>query len=192
MSEAGGSTAVKFQGLSACFLVDDVVQSAEYYRDVLGFHFHRYWGEPPCFVMVGRDSVWFFLSSVGPAGLVRPNRKAHPNVTWDAYVYVNDAEALCQEWRARGTKILREPGKTFYKNEGVRDREVQRVGSVFRAGYLGWLGPGRNSGHSDAAWRRAPQWRCGRMLRGVDALRFFPAGPESSIAAPAQSGFPSE
>jgi catechol 2,3-dioxygenase-like lactoylglutathione lyase family enzyme len=29
-----------------CFVVDDVVKSAEYYRDVLGFSFNRYWGHP--------------------------------------------------------------------------------------------------------------------------------------------------
>jgi len=35
-------------------------KSAEYYRDVLGFSFNRYWGEPPCFVMLERDGVQLF------------------------------------------------------------------------------------------------------------------------------------
>jgi catechol 2,3-dioxygenase-like lactoylglutathione lyase family enzyme len=42
------------------FLVKDVVKAAEYYRDVLGFRFDRYWGEPPCFCTVWRDAVEVF------------------------------------------------------------------------------------------------------------------------------------
>ena len=57
-----------------CFLVDDVVKSAEYYRDVLGFSFNRYWGEPPCFVMLERDGVQFFLSGNG-----KRERSAQPD-----------------------------------------------------------------------------------------------------------------
>ena len=54
MTEPDAPSSAKFLGISPCFLVDDVVKSAEYYRDVLGFHFERYWGEPPCFVIVIR------------------------------------------------------------------------------------------------------------------------------------------
>ena len=50
----------KLNSVCVCFVVDDVVKSAEYYRDVLGFSFKRYWGEPPCFVMLERDGVQLF------------------------------------------------------------------------------------------------------------------------------------
>ena len=43
------------------FLVENVFESAEYYRDVLGFHFHQFWGEPPQFVMVIRDGLQVML-----------------------------------------------------------------------------------------------------------------------------------
>ena len=58
----------KLNYVCVCFVVDDVVKSAEYYRDVLGFSFNRYWGDPPCFVMVERDGVEFFLSGKGTKG----------------------------------------------------------------------------------------------------------------------------
>jgi hypothetical protein len=64
---------------------DDVVEPAEYYRDVFGFRFDRYGGEPPCFLILGRDSVEIFLSSLGVQGLAWANRKAQPEVVWDAY-----------------------------------------------------------------------------------------------------------
>lgn len=104
MSEQIRAQPRKLLGISPSFIVDDVVKTAEYYRDVLGFSFGRYWGEPPCFVILGRDSVQIFLSSTGVQGLARPNRKAHPEVVWDAYVRVTDVEALCDELIGRGAK----------------------------------------------------------------------------------------
>jgi hypothetical protein len=53
MSERKRVQPPKLLGISASFIVDDVVKMAEYFRDVLGFSFNRYWGEPPCFVIVG-------------------------------------------------------------------------------------------------------------------------------------------
>jgi predicted enzyme related to lactoylglutathione lyase len=100
-----------------CFLVDDVVKSAEYYRDVLGFSFERYWGEPPCFVMMERDGVQFFLSSDGAKGLMRPNRMACPDFTWDAYVNCRNGDALYEEFKAKGAEITRVPEVTFYEME---------------------------------------------------------------------------
>ena len=90
-------------------------KSAEYYRDVLGFSFNRYWGEPPCFVMLERDGVQFFLSGNGTKGNVRPNRMAHPDFRWDAYVNCRDGDLLYRELKARGAEITREPEVTFYE-----------------------------------------------------------------------------
>jgi hypothetical protein len=44
------------------FIVDDLVASANYYRDKLGFRYDRFWGEPPCFCMVWRNGVIIMLS----------------------------------------------------------------------------------------------------------------------------------
>ena len=33
-------------------IVDDVVATANYYRDTLGFDYDRFWNEPPSFCMV--------------------------------------------------------------------------------------------------------------------------------------------
>lgn len=86
------------------FLVDDIVKSAEWYRDVLGFQFDRFWGEPPCFVMVGRDEAEIFLSGPETPGekIMRPNRKV--THAWDAYIRVRDVAALCAEFKAKGAR----------------------------------------------------------------------------------------
>ncbi len=112
----------EFRGASPSFIVDDVVKSAEYYRDILGFRFERYWGEPPCFVILGRDRAEISLGSPGATGLMRPNRKAHSGAAWDVYVWVTDVDALHREYLAKGAKILRGPESTFYN---MREIEVE-------------------------------------------------------------------
>jgi len=101
--------------VSVCFLVDDLVKSAEYYRDLFGFSFNRYWGEPPCFVMVQRGGVEFFFSNNGAKGNMRPNHVAFPDFTWDAYVRCHNVDALYQEFKAKGAQITREPEDTLYE-----------------------------------------------------------------------------
>jgi catechol 2,3-dioxygenase-like lactoylglutathione lyase family enzyme len=122
MSEPGTPKQQKLFGISPSFLVDDVVKSAEYYRDVLGFSFERYWGEPPCFVILRRDSAEISLSNPGATSLARPNRKAHADATWDAYIWVADVGALHAELTQRGARITRGPESTFYN---MREIEVQ-------------------------------------------------------------------
>jgi hypothetical protein len=44
------------------FVVDDVVATANYYRDTLGFQYERFWNEPPSFCMVYRSGVVIMLA----------------------------------------------------------------------------------------------------------------------------------
>jgi predicted enzyme related to lactoylglutathione lyase len=90
------------------FIVDDVVETANFYRDKLGFHYERFWGEPPCFAIVWRSGAQIMLSSFGQPGLMRPNGAAAPEgESWDAYVWVDDANALHDEFVSRGVAIAR-------------------------------------------------------------------------------------
>ncbi len=117
------NTEVKLRNIHPVFLVDDIVKSAEYYRDVLGFCFDRYWGEPPCFCMLSRGVIEVFLSGPEKEGekIMRPNGLRG---VWDAYIRVDNADALCEELRARGARIVREPETAFY---GMREFEVEDV-----------------------------------------------------------------
>jgi len=106
------------------FIVDDVVATANYYRDQLGFTYERFWGEPPCFCMVHRAGVVIMLSQLSRAGVMRPNRLAIPEVDdcWDAYIWVDDADALFAEFTAKGVKITRPICDQPY---GCRDFDVE-------------------------------------------------------------------
>jgi catechol 2,3-dioxygenase-like lactoylglutathione lyase family enzyme len=64
MAEAAPHLKEQLKSVSPCLRVDDVVKSAEYYRDVLGFHFDRYWGELACFVVLRGGCVLCFGQNI--------------------------------------------------------------------------------------------------------------------------------
>ena len=104
------------------FIVDDVVASANWYRDRLGFDYDRLWGEPPVFCMVRRNGGVIMLSQFEEAGHARPNHTVDPERgAWDAYIWVEDADALHSEFEARGVTIARGPCDQLY---GCRDFEI--------------------------------------------------------------------
>jgi uncharacterized glyoxalase superfamily protein PhnB len=128
------------------FIVDDVVASANFYRDRLGFEYDRFWGEPPCFCMVGRGGITIMLSQLAEPGKLRPNRLADPNgEAWDAYVWVDDADSLFNEFQSKGVKIVRELCDQPY---GCRDFEVEDCNG-YRLCFGQDMQAEATSGHSD-------------------------------------------
>ena len=101
---------------AAVLEVSDVVKSVAWYCDVLGFGSHSFWGEPPCFCIVGRASVSIFLDQS------RTRRTIPLNQYWAAYVYVDDIDTLYKEYRSKGVDIARELEATEY---GCRDFDVR-------------------------------------------------------------------
>jgi catechol 2,3-dioxygenase-like lactoylglutathione lyase family enzyme len=76
MAQTAQGKAVKFEGIVPILLVNDVVRSAHWYRDTLGFTLYGFWGDPPCFSIVGRGPVEVFLKgpeSPGQEVPVRPD-----------------------------------------------------------------------------------------------------------------------
>lgn len=105
------------------FIVDDVVATANFYRDKLGFHYDRFWGEPPCFCMVHRGGIIIMFSQPGKIGVMRPNSMADPNgEAWDAYIWVENADALHDEFKSKGVKIARNLCDQVYGN---RDFDIE-------------------------------------------------------------------
>lgn len=111
-------TAIRFFAAVPQFTVPDVVQTAEYYRDVLGFQIVGYWGTPTVFAIVCRDQVeLFFNRARGPE--VRTGRAPG---AYDAYLRVAGMDALAGELRARGADIV----------EGPATREYNQIELVIR------------------------------------------------------------
>ncbi len=96
--------------------VADVRQSEAFYREVLGFRSHGFWGDGPdfCIVQCGRVTIALDRS--------RDNAPIPANQYWAAYVYVEDADALCERFRQAGAQIVRELEDMPY---GLRDFDVR-------------------------------------------------------------------
>lgn len=102
--------AVRFESAVPQFTVPDVVQTAEYYRDVLGFEIAGYWATPPVFAIVTRDRIEIFFSRVDGS----PLRTERAEVTYDAYIHVVGVDALAAELRGRGAEIVDGPETRVY------------------------------------------------------------------------------
>lgn len=109
--------------IAPVLIVNNVQTTADFYRDKLGFEYERIWGEPPCFCMVERSGVVFMLKEPPQKGNMRPNRLIDPEEeTWDAYLWIEDADALYAEYREKGVKITRE---ICDQEHGCRDFEIE-------------------------------------------------------------------
>jgi predicted enzyme related to lactoylglutathione lyase len=91
-------------GSAPILLVEDVVASADYYRDKVGFSYERFWGEPPRFCILWRDNYHLMLSQVDDSKSITPHYKIVENM-WNVYFWVSDADALYDELKSRGAKI---------------------------------------------------------------------------------------
>lgn len=114
MAEPQIKPAAKCKAICPTFIVPDVVASAEHYRDVLGFKILGYFLDPPVFAMVARDAAEIHF------GKSDNNAAASPNVTrrqigMDAYIWVDNLDALYAELKASSAKIVETPVLRVYK-----------------------------------------------------------------------------
>jgi len=94
----------KLTRLAPILLTKDIVAAANYWRDRVGFSYERFWGEPPCFVMLERDGLTVMLSQVHDPADVRPHWTIVDKM-WNVYFWVDDADALYAELQERGATI---------------------------------------------------------------------------------------
>ncbi|MEQ9460575.1 MAG: hypothetical protein RIG82_06465 [Phycisphaeraceae bacterium] len=85
-------------------LVRDVVASANYFRDCCGFKYERFWGDPPDFCMVWRDGLCIMLRQTDQHDKIVANWTVEDKL-WDIYFWVDDADALHDEFVKAGATI---------------------------------------------------------------------------------------
>jgi len=112
-------TTINFLSAVPQFAVPDLVRTAEYYRDVLGFQIAGYWdGErvslapetPPVFAIVWRDQIQVFFNRADEPGV----RKGRGEDAPDVYFRVTGIDALAEELRTRGADTLDGPEDRVY------------------------------------------------------------------------------
>ena len=112
----------KLLGSAPVLLVADVVKSANYYRDPLGFTYDRFWNEPPDFCMVKRDGFIVMLAQAPAGARLLPHWKVAHQM-WNAYFWCDDVESLHAEFVRRGAHIDYGLGVKDYgiKEFGIQD-----------------------------------------------------------------------
>ena len=121
-----------FKSIAPSFVVSEVVATAEYYRDVLGFEILGYFGDPPVFAMVGRGGVEIHFGKAD-AEPQRSNLELR-KISSDAYVWVDDVEALFQELKASGADIIEGPTRRIYDCVEMEVRDCNGLKLVFSHG----------------------------------------------------------
>ena len=114
MAEPQIKAAAKCKSICPHFVVPDVVASAEYYRHFLGFKILSYFLDPPVFAVVARDNVVIHFGKSDNGALPSPN-VGRRGIAVDAYIWVDDLDALYAELQGRGAKLLEPPTARVYK-----------------------------------------------------------------------------
>jgi predicted enzyme related to lactoylglutathione lyase len=115
-----------FFGVLPVFLVDDVVATVEYYRDVLGFEVDFLYGTPPYYASVSRDDAIINFTLSDPPGRRNSVSKAGLGNGVDAYMVVSDIDDVYEELRAHGADVVVPIASHDY---GMREFHIQDLNS---------------------------------------------------------------
>lgn len=121
---------VRFKSIATQFVVEDVVATAEYYRDTLGFAILGYFSNPPVYAMVARDGVEMHFGQAD-GRLADKSSTQYRRVGFDAYIWVDDIHALFDELNASGAHIVEGPVKRVYECTEVVVNDCNRFVLVF-------------------------------------------------------------
>ncbi len=107
--------------ISPSFIVSDVERTIAFYRDKLGFETRFQQPErQPFFAIIGRDGAQIFIKS-HEGVLPVPNNTRHSFLRLDAFVYVEDPDALAAEFAERGAAFSAPLKDT---HDGLRGFEI--------------------------------------------------------------------
>jgi hypothetical protein len=101
MAEPQIKVTAKCKAICPHFVVP--VATAEHYRDVLGFQIMGHWLDPPVFAIVARDDIEIQFGKSDNGALPSPNIVRRES-SLDAYIWVNDLDALYAELQGEARK----------------------------------------------------------------------------------------
>src|SRR5205807_8447374 len=110
--------------LAPLFFTMDIPATLAYYKDKLGFECLGTWQDPPVYAIVGRDQqVIHFRCAEPPTA----NPDKYADELLDAYLFVEDADALYAEYAAQGVAFARPLGNMPWHGRAiaVKDCDVR-------------------------------------------------------------------
>ncbi len=111
----------RLTGVSPVLLVADLDRSVTYFGERLGFACQVH-GDPPDFAVAARDDATILLALATDAERIVPNWHIVDKM-WNAYIRVDDVDAVYAEMQERGTPIDYEIYDTpwGFREFGVQD-----------------------------------------------------------------------
>ena len=95
------------QQIVPLFFTRDIPRTVAYYRDKLGFECLGTWQDPPVYAIVARNRQAIHFRCAEPP---TANPEKYEEELLDAYLYVEDADALHAEYAAKGVEFTRGVG----------------------------------------------------------------------------------
>ena len=95
------------------FFTANLPATLAYYKDALGFTCLGTWHDPPVYAIVGRDEQRIHFRVADP---VMPHPDKYADELLDAYVLIENADALYAEYAARGVEFTRPLGDTPWRS----------------------------------------------------------------------------
>ena len=123
--------AAKLTKAAPTFVVPDVVATAEYYRDKMGFKILGFFAEPPVFAMIARDEVELHFGKIDYGAEMQFNETLRKGLGSDVYIFVDDVHALYDEFRSRGAEITEGPIKRIYNCTEITVKDCNGIQLVF-------------------------------------------------------------
>jgi catechol 2,3-dioxygenase-like lactoylglutathione lyase family enzyme len=93
--------------IAPVFFTTDIPATLAYYTSKLGFSCLGTWLNPPVYAIVSRDQQVIHFRCAAPPS---PNPDKYADELLDAYLFVEDADALYAEYATQGVEFVRELG----------------------------------------------------------------------------------
>ena len=95
--------------IAPVFFTTNISATLAYYQEKLGFECVGTWQDPPVYAIVARDQRAIHFRCAEPP---TPNPDKYPEELLDAYLSVDDADALHNEYASRGVEVSRKLDNT--------------------------------------------------------------------------------
>ena len=118
-----------FISIAPQLVVPDVVRTAEYYRDNLGFKILGYFLDPPVYAIVRRGNVELHFGK-GDSDKTASNEDIRCG-SMEAYIFVDHIDELYQELTAAGVDMPYPPTERVYGRREIEVTDCDRHKIVF-------------------------------------------------------------
>jgi uncharacterized glyoxalase superfamily protein PhnB len=99
--------------IAPVFFTTDIPRTLAYYKDKLGFECLGTWQDPPTYAIVARDQHAIHFRCAAPP---TANADKYEDELLDAYIFVEDADALYAEYAAKSVEFTRGLGDMPWKS----------------------------------------------------------------------------